>query len=422
MFYKKKEVQPKTINMHVMRKISRIAQTLGILFTTLLICSCSKDEPGKPEPKPGTDQGGFVMTLAVQGSEGNFTYYTVPFEDVMNGTLSAAGQGIEQPGYFDFKQIGNTIYSMGGLDNVNVVGITRNDVGELIEKGTVSYERGLSGIVKADDNTLVAVSMSGDSDVVTFHTIAEGSVSPTGTVNRPISDLTPDDAPSFSGMRIVGDKVYLSYYISDPNTFATDYTDKARVAVYTYPGFEFQEVITDDRVGPIGGFNIKSGLIEDENGDLYAISHSNPANGFSQFTNDSGILRINSGETRFDPEYYFDVKEVAGGTPVHLIYLGNGKAFAEINMAARADQARWSDSPLKSAIIDLEAKTVNFITGIPEHSGSGRRLAALHDGEFVYLTIPGESGISVYRVNTSDFTAIQGAEVEANFVAGFFKL
>jgi len=407
--------------MFSIRKAGKMALPALGLFTTLFMSSCSSDDTEvNLQPEPTGDA--FVLSLAIQGSEGNFTYYTVPFDDVMSGTLSAAGQGIEQPGYFDFTQIDNTIYSIGGLDDVNVVGITRGEDGKLKEVGNVSYDRSLSDIVRADANTLVAVSMSGDSDVVTFHTIKEGDVTATGTVNRPISDLTSDDAPAFSGMRIVGNNLFLSYYVSDPVTFDTNYTDEAKVAVYSYPGFEFQKVITDDRVGPIGGFNVKSGLIEDESQNVYAVSHSNPANGFSQVTNDSGILRIKKGETDFDTDYYFDVEEVAGGTPVHLIYLGNGKVFTEINMASRTTQARWSDSPLKSAILDLNTKTVDFISNLPEHNGAGRRLAAHHDGEYIYLAIPAGSEISVYRVNINDKTATKGASVEANFVAGIFKI
>ncbi len=403
-----------------MLSIKKFAIPVLGLFTGLIFSSCSADDEVNPSPQP-TDEP-FVLSLAIQGSEGNYTYYTVPFEDVMSGTLSAEGKGIEQPGYFDFKQIDNTIYSLGGLDDVNVVAITKNEEGELIQTGDVSFDNSLSDVVKADDHTLVAVTLSANSDMVTFHTLNENDVSVIKTVTRPISDLTNDDVPAYSGMRIEDGNVFLSYYISDPNTYATDYTDIARVAVYSYPNFEFQKVITDDRVGPIGGFNIKSGLIEDENGAIFAISHSNPANGFSQFTNNSGILKINSGETAFDPDYFFNVNEIAGGNPVHLMYLGNGKAFAEINMSAREDQVMWTDSPLQSAIIDLNNKTVNFISGIPEHNGAGRRLAALQDGNLVYLTIPGEQGVSVYRVDTTNYTATKGADVEANFVAGFFKL
>ena len=410
------------MNMFSIKRAGKMVLPALGLFTTLFATSCSShDDAVDPDPTPEPTEKPFVLSLAIQGSEGNFTYYTVPFEEVMSGTLSAAGQGVEQPGYYDFKQIDNTIYSIGGLDDVNVVGITRGENGQLVQIGDVSYDRSLSDIIKADDNTLVAVSIDGNSDVINFHTLNETSVTATSTVSRPISDLTNDDAPAYSGMRIEGGNLFLSYYISDPLSFETNYTDQARVAVYSYPGFEFKEVITDDRVGPIGGFNTKSGLIEDENGNIYAFSHSNPANGFSQVTNDSGILRINSGETAFDEEYFFDIAEVAGGTPAHVKYLGNGKVFAEINMAARDEQERWSDSPLQSAIIDLNDQSVNFISGIPEHNGAGRRLAALHDGDYVYLTIPEDNAVSVYRINTTDYTATKGAEVEANFVAGFFK-
>lgn len=405
-----------------LKKGGKMALPVLSLITALFASSCSDDESVIPNPTPQPTEESFVLSLAIQGSEGNFTYYTVPFEDVMSGSLSAAGQGIEQPGYFDFKQIDNTIYSIGGLDDVNVVGITKGENGELIQTGNVSYDRSLSDIVKADDNTLVAVSISGASDVITFHTLDANDVTATNTVTRPISDLTSNDVPAYSGMRIVGDHLFLGYYISDPLTFNTNYTDQARVAVYSYPGFEFQDIITDDRVGPIGGFNTMSGLIDNENGDIFAISHSNPANGFSQVTNESGILRIKNGDTAFDPDYYFDIAEVSGGTPAHLKYLGNGKVFVELNMIDRAEQLRWSDSSLQSAIIDLNNQTVNFISGIPEHNGAGRRLAAHQEGDNVYLTIPEDDSISVYKINTSDYTATKGATVEANFVAGFFKL
>src|SRR5699024_3928149 len=163
----------------------------------------------------------------------------------------------------------------------------------------------------------------------------------------------------YSGMVISGDYLYLSYYITDSETFATNYTDTARVAVYSYPDFEFQKVMTDTRVGPIGGFNVKGGLIKDEDGNIYAISHSNPANGFSPSTKPSGILEINSGETNFVPNYFFDIREASnGGNTAHVVYLGHGKAFAEINTADRDAQEMYADGPLRSAIINLNAQTV----------------------------------------------------------------
>ena len=407
----------------------RMALLFLAVLTVFSFSSCSSDDDSVAG---GTDDDGgatveynpYVVSLAIQGSEGGFTYYSVPFEDVMSGTLSAAGQGIEQPGYYDFTQIDNTIYSLGGLDDVNVVAITKNEENQSLDQaGDVSFENSLSDLVTGDENTLISVTMSSASDVIIFRKFDVNTVAVTETVEVPVSEITDLVGPSYSGMVVSDDHLFLSYYISDPNTYATGYTDQAEVAVFSYPELEFEKVITDNRVGPIGGFNVKSGLIKDEDGNIYAVSHSNPANGFSQSTKPSGILKIDSGETEFDTEYFFDIAEATGGyNTAHLKYLGDGKAFAEINMAARNEQGAWSDSPLESAVIDLEAQTVNLISGVPQHNGDGRRLAALQEGDFVYLCIPEDNGIFVYKMDTANYTATKGAQVEANFVAGFFKL
>lgn len=406
--------------MFSVKLVRQWALPLLSLCATAFLASC---ENGDETPEPSAETDPFVVSMAIQGSDGGFTYYTVPFEDVMEGSLSAVGQGIEQPGYYDFTQIDNTIYSLGGLDDVNVVGISLDENGELTQLGDVSFDNSLADLVKTDDNTLLGLELAPASDVVRFHTIDMNTVSVTDTKEIPVSAITDLEAPAYSGMRISGDQLFLSYYISDPTTFETKYTDTARVAVFSYPELEFQQLIKDTRTGPIGGFNIKSGLVKDETGDIYALSHSNPANGFSQTTKTGGILRINSGETAFDPDYFFDFAEVTGGKNVtHLKYLGNGKAFAEINMADTDEQAMWSDGPLQSAIIDLYNQTVTYIEDIPEHAGSGRRLAALHDENYIYLSIPEDDGIFIYRIDLANNTATRGAEVEANFVAGIFRL
>ncbi len=397
--------------------IRLLALSVLCICASLFFTACNRDNN---TPNPGENP--YVLSLGVQGSDGSFTYYTVPFNDVMSGTLSAVGQGIEQPGYYDFTQIDNTIYSMGGLGDVNVVGITKNEDGSLRQIGDVSYTTGLADIVKADDNTLIALEMAFNSDVIRFHTLNATTLRATSTKQHPVSAITTQSVPFYSGMRISGNHLFLSYYIANPTTFATPNTNEAEIAVFSYPGLEFQKVIKDTRTGPVGGFNTKSGLIKNERGDVYALSHSNPANGFSQSTKPAGILRINSGSSAFDPSYFFDVDAITGGkTIAHIMYLGNGKAFVEVNTASRNAQAAWSDAPLRSAIIDLNAKTINYINGVPEHAGGGRRLPALYHENHVYMAVPEASGIYVYRMDVNNYTATKGAEVEANFVAGFFK-
>jgi len=402
------------------KKLRQLALPILSLCAMVLFTACdNEDDPTAPV----TEESPYVLSLAMQGSDANFTYYTVPFEDVMSGTLTAVGQGIEQPGYYEFTQFGKKIYSIGGLNDADVVGISQGEDGQLKRIGNTAFQSGLADLIEVDDNTLLGLELSSGSDMVKFHTIDANAVTVTGTKQLPVSDITDVKAPAYAGMRISGNHLFLSYYISDPATFNTPYTDEAQIAVYTYPGLEFVKVIEDVRTGPIGGFNTKSGLIKDEKGDIYAVSNSNPANGYSQTTKDGAILRIQSGETAFDQEYFFDVEEVTGDKNIaHLKYLGNGKALAEINTADNADQVKWSDGPLRTAIVDVYNKTVTYINGLPEHMGHGRRLSALHDGNFVYMAIAENKSNYVYRIDLENNTATKGAEVQAHFVAGFSKL
>lgn len=403
----------------------RLGLLLGAALMSFGACS-SDDDNGVPED-PNEDFNPYVISLAVQGSEGDFTYYTTPFSDIMKGALNAKGQGIEQPGYYDFTQIDNTIYSIGGLDDIDMVGIRKNkDDGTLETIGNVSFDNSISDLKKADDQTSVSVTINSTSGVVVFHKFDLNSVTVSDKVTLPVSDivdLKADEGLNYSGMEISGNHLFLSYYISNPETFETTHTDQAEIAVFSYPELAFEKVISDSRVGPIGGFNVASGLIKDEQGNVFAVSHSNPANGFSQSTQPSGILKIAAGETEFDQDYFFDIAQAAdGGNTAHLVYIGDGKAFAEINTAPRNAQETWSDSPLRSAVIELDDQRVNFIQGIAEHNGNGRRLPLWQEGKEVYTSIPESNEIYIYKIDTENYKATQGAKVEANFVAGLFKL
>ncbi|WP_255397250.1 DUF4374 domain-containing protein [Reichenbachiella sp. 5M10] len=403
--------------MNLINRARLLSLAIATLVSASILSSCDEGDDVSPA------KGDFAVTLAIQGSEGGFTYYTVPFLDVMTGTLSAQNtEAIEQPGYYDYTQIDRTLYSIGGLGATDVHSIIQNEDESLSEVGSATFANSLSDLVRADDDNLLAVSLSSESDQVVFYTIDNNTISVKETFSSPASNLTTEYVAAYSGLAVSGDHVFLSYYISDRDTYNTPYTDKAQVAVYSYPELEFIKVIEDDRVGPLGGFNIKAGLFADEDGNIYGVSHSNPANGYSQSTKPAGILKINKGETEFDADYFFDVAALTDGKTIsHLKYLGDGRAFAQINRDERAQQGRWSDSPLETAVVNLETPSVAFISDVPEHSGDGRRLAVLHNGDFVYQCIPEDTGIYVYKIDTKNLTAEKGALVEANFVAGFFR-
>ena len=218
--------------------------------------------------------------------------------------------------------------------------------------------------------------------------------------------------------------VYVTYFPMNPSTFETLYTDTTFVAVYSYPDMQFKILMKDTRTGPAGSWNAFNGIFKVESGDMYIMSNSAIANGFSQSTKNAAFLRIPKGETHFD-DYYFDFETVSGGLkPAHIKYIGNGLVFAEVSTISPQTSAdRWGDKSLKCCIIDLNNKTVRDIKEIPVHNGDGgRRFAALVDGGYVYRPVTTSEGTYIYQVDPQAATAVRGAKVSTTFVGGFFRL
>nr|WP_319400768.1 DUF4374 domain-containing protein [uncultured Carboxylicivirga sp.] len=396
-----------------------LAQFTAAFLLITAFGACSDDDDN-------SSVGDFIITGGINGENYNNSYYTVGFNDLMNGSLSFIGDDMLQMGYFSYSQIDNKLFCAGGMGATGLYVIEKGANGQLNETASLAtFTNSIQEVVKGDNNNVVAIEMSSSSDIVRLHLINASTLEISSSIDTPVSDLTELTGPSYSGMVVSGNYVFVSYYISDPNTFATTQTDKAQVAVFNYPELTFVKVIEDSRVGPIGGFDTNSGLIKDENGNVYAASSSNPANGFSQFTKPSGILKINSGETEFDADFFFDIEEVTGGfNTAHMVYLGDGKVFSEINTADRSEQVIWSNSPLQTAIFDLNNPSIHYIDGITEHTGIGRKLetVSIVDGNYIYTPIPEDNSIYIYRINTTDYTAVRGAEIEANFIGGMYKL
>lgn len=418
-----------------MKKTIALLFSLTVLFGTVFT-SCSEEEISKTENYNEygeyIGENPYVLVMAYAPAEGyDYSYYPVQFEDLMKDTvLSAVGLGsITQVGYFEYTQVNNVIYSTGGLGYTDLSAIKKEADGELKENPFgVNFTNSIADFVSTEDGNLLGLEMSTSSDVVVLHLIdKETNALKTSTTTscyliNPVMD--EQHLPHNTGLVQSGDYVYLSYYIFGPS-YTSPYTDSAEVAVFTYPELEYVKTIKDGRTGPIGGWATNSGLFKDDTGDVYALSHTNRANGYSQSNPTAGFLRINKNEVDFDSNYFFDLTKTGEGyTTANALYLGGSKVYAEMNVKFRSEQTAWSDGPLKPAVIDLSAKSVNYFEGCPEHFGPGRDIEsiALYDDAYIYNPITTENGIYIYRMNTADMSVTRGAKVNASFVAGTFRL
>lgn len=405
--------------------MTKIYHTLAAALCTALaavtLASCD-DDMGSTET-PGQP---YVVALGIT-SGGSTTYYVVNTDQLADSTrtLSALGQGIEQAGYRDYQQAGQTVFSIGGLGVTGATGIQRDAAGYLQEQGNFVFNNTPMGFCQVDDNTMAAMELptsTGKGGRLTFYTVDIRSLSLNNKVTTTaVAPMDDHQWPYVTGMEYAGGKLYVSYEPMNPNTFTSDFADTSFVAVYSYPDCRFVTLMKDTRFGNIGSWNAFNGLQKDEQGDLYAMSNTSTANGFSQSPKHSGFLRIKAGATDFDPDYTFDYQALTGQKVIHWIYLGGGKVFAEVT--TRLDASPWSDADLKCCIIDLKQKTSTDVTGIPVHNGNGgRRFSCLYDGGKVYLPVSTPGGVYFYVTDVATARATKGTRVSATFVAGVFKL
>lgn len=405
-----------------MKKIYNNISWIILLSLSLGFSSC--DDLAETEEVPHAP---YVLSLGITANNVT-TYYVVTTNDLMSGEINAYGKGLEQNGYRDYEQANQTIFSIGGLGVNAVTGVVRNSAGYLQETGDFVFDSKLRAFSQVDNSTMLGIELpakAADGDQIKFYQVNINDVSITKTFERPIAPISEVEWPSITGLESYGGKVYMTYIQMNPTTFATDFVDTTYVAVYSYPDMTLETIMKDTRTGPAGSWSAFNGLIKTENGDLYTMSNTSMANGFSRGGKNAAFLRIPAGTTAFDQNYFFDFEAKSGGLkPAHIKYIGNGLVFAEVStLNPQTTKDRWSDKNLKCSIIDLYNQSITDIKEIPIHNGNGgRRFAALLDGDYVYFPISTADGIYIYRIDPKTSTAVRGAKISTSFVGGFFKL
>jgi len=391
------------------------------LMTAFTLSSCD-DDMGNME----IAHQPYAISLGIT-SGGTTTYYVVTADDLMDADaeINAIGKGLEQNGYRDYQQAEQTIFSIGGLGVTSATGIRRDADGYLQETGSYIFTNTPIGFCKVDATTMAALELPTDAapgQRLNFYTVDISSMAIKSKVSTtPVAPMDDHDWPSVTGMEYAGGKLYVSYEPMSPVNWASNYADTSFVAVYSYPDFRFEKLIKDTRFGNIGSWNAFNGFQKDEDGNLYAMSNTSTANGFSVSPKNSGFLRIKAGELAFDPDYTFDYQALTGQKVIHWQYLGNGKVYAEVT--TRLDAGAWSDADLKCCIIDLIRQESTDIEGIPVHNGNGgRRFACLSEGGYVYAPIATADGLYIYRTDVSTAKAVRGARLAATFAAGIFRI
>ncbi len=409
-----------------------------LFFLTLSIglLSCSDDDP--VEQKESFTKYVVAFEANPEGEEPSVDYVLEleSLESLTTGEINVEGQGIPQTGWRFFHQADNTLFTAGYSDDVACLGYAINDDGILTEISKFTFDKTLDSYTTTDDGKMIAVELSyaglGDKR---FHIVNAETGLVERIVEHPIDiDLgdgtaeNPGSIPWVTGMVHRGDKLFVSYHKWTADGFyQTPDTDRAYVAVFSYPEFTLDKIIYDDRTSPIGVNGHNTGVLETETGDIYSYSSSALSAGFTSASKPSGILRIKNGDTEFDTDYFFDVENAENGGKIFWMdYVGNGKLIARIinddNNGALSWGAFLNPDVFRMVIIDLNNETITDVSGVPNPHGQRYTAPAFIEDGKVYMSVSDVNESRIYIIDAETASAEKGALVDALSLKGIFKL
>ncbi len=204
----------------------------------------------------------------------------------------------------------------------------------------------------------------------------------------------------------------------------TQYPNECWVAVFDNELLHTKKLIKDERISYACGRN-KSRYYQmiwsADNGDIYVFSPSyakTMADPRQQTSLPAGALRIKSGSTEFDPDYYVNIEALSGGKSFMNSWHAGGNKFLLLMYDRPLTEKGFIANEL--AIFNAEAETLTYITGLPEPKEitSFGTTTFCENGK-IYVTITTATGYpAIYAIDSNTAVATKGVEIEATQING----
>lgn len=402
-------------------KTIKIKNLLAVMLMSVTLFSCSSDDSPVKEPEVITPEpvviNKYVIGYQTDTWNENYMWSFNSLNDLMTGTIDMTGKGIEQGG--SYIPVANTMFALDS-EAEGAAPYSLNAAGQLIAGTRVLIESPYAYGV-TDDNKLLIVGASwegasSNNELIVYDPVKQLISS------RKFNDFGTTtgrfDFPT--GVTVVGDKVFVTVFNRDASEDWDIDQAKAYIRVYDYPSLTFVKRIEDSRTTAAGMYYTNTGIIRTDSGNVYTFSSNAKAGGYSapSTTVNSGILRINKGQTEFDSSYFFDIQASSLGGKVLAAYpLGGEKAFI-VYLPTADDTLEWGflrhySFKFKSAIIDLPSKKITPVTGLPGHAGDnyfGIGSLYYEDGNAYKAFVTNEE-VRIYKINIETGVATAGAKV-----------
>ena len=386
------------------------ASRIFYLFVILIaFYSCGDDSDSPPADPPVTGTNKFLLILRPPNQPDGDTDNTHVTDNIEEGSLSIVNSqetAVRQPFFARF--VDDALFTSENTPG-RVVKYTIADDGTVNNEGSIPF---------SDINQWRIIEPISGDRLLTFHwyfntettdSLDYSIIDPASFTEITSGKFRAPDVTNntFFASRIIehGDKFFFSYYEHD-GSYGGDII--ARMAVYDSNTFAYEKQISDGRTGALGYENKPNFAIH--NDDLYVASSNTGAWGRNEDL-PAGILRIKSGETDFDPDYFFNVTEKVDGNHIlTLTNIGNGKALTKVfrNDLIVESSDFFSGFVIEHYLLDLEAQTAEKL-GIPLTAGHDDAFAAIGDGKFA-VNANTANGNFIYIFDSADESVIQGLE------------
>jgi len=394
-----------------------ITKVFGTLAFAAMLSSCTKKD------RAAENLGNYILAVTPVASTG-VADYLLTAGDLEKGTISTAGNGVEQDGTYRYYVTSNNrffsmLYGQGNPGAVTTYNILDGRINKLSNFQTETVQ---AFAPVNDDLLLVKISRNIANPLSSWYRINTNSLLITGegTVNTQTLSNNGETA-HFSWIKQVGNKVYAPYFSIKGccgDSFGTAYPDQAWIAVYSYPQMQLEKVIKDDRTSFIGRY-MTNGLAVVENGDVYAFSSSvaTTKNVLSS-TKPSAITRITTGTTEFDRSYFYDFEAISGGYVItDWLYIGNHNFV--VNATLKAQRGAYSTGKT-IAIVNVKDKTFKQVTGLPSEANIESITTNNYtpkDGKLAYIGVNMKGAANyVYKIDATTQIATQGLKVEGGVI------
>lgn len=207
----------------------------------------------------------------------------------------------------------------------------------------------------------------------------------------------------------------------------TQYPNECWVAIFTDHTLSSCKTLRTDRISYAAGRN-RSQYYQmvwaDASGRyvyVFSPSYAKTMTDSRQQTNlPAGVVRIDTGTEQFDPSYYYNLEEAAGGVSFLRTWYVTGDYF----LMLMYDKPITASDKVANRLAVFNASTgaLTFVTGLPADVSGFGNAPHLENGA-AYIAVTTTTGYpAIYKIDPATATATRGLEVRATTVKGVGRL